>query len=231
MSYRVLLDPGHGSHDPGAVHLKTGLKEAHVAWDVAERLRRILLAYGEQFDVYMSRKREEFLSLSARAELANRIGVNLLLSIHCNSASNPSAHGFEVFTSPGQTESDVIATHLYNAWQKKFPQRTGRQDTTDNDPDKEASFTVLTRTRASAVLFELEFIHNDAGAAFLSRPEYQDQMAQALADGLLRYRGEIVQPHVALNPEPLPECGYSEEGLREARKGMKAVHDFLETLG
>ena len=200
--YSILLDPGHGGADYGAVNEVTGLREAHVVFDVSNILLGLIAADPHHRMVaQLSRTKGEFISLTGRAEMANRLNADLLLSIHCNSATNKEAHGYEVFTSPGQTESDVVATHLYESWEHDFPDRAGRKDTTDNDPDKEASFTVLTKSAKSAVLFELEFIHNVQGHAFLSDQRNQELMAHSLFRGLNSYLDARFGPTILPPPD------------------------------
>jgi len=191
----ICIDAGHGGHDSGAVG-PTGKREKDTALAVTLLLGTALLAAGMQ--VFYTRKEDKFLELPERAAIANNLGVDLFLSIHCNSASSP-ARGFEVFTTPGQTASDAFATELFKAYAAEFPALPKRMDMRDGDPDKEASFAVLRRSRMPAALFELDFIHTAQGEEFLDNPVMRARMAQALASGVLAYRRQT-QPTVASLP-------------------------------
>jgi N-acetylmuramoyl-L-alanine amidase len=79
---RIVLDPGHGGHDPGAVS-PLGMTEKELTLDISHRLRRLLEA--ALFEVVMTREEDDTVSLRQRAELANRHGGDLFLSIHVNS--------------------------------------------------------------------------------------------------------------------------------------------------
>lgn len=198
MKRSITLDAGHGGNDSGAVGPK-GLREKDVALAVTLRLGAMLAAAG--LAVNYTRKDDRFLELYERADLANEAKTDFFLSIHCNSASNRGASGFEVFTSPGQNEADELATFLFVDYARAFPSKLKRIDDKDGDPDKEANFAVLRRTKMPAVLFELDFISSPSVETWLGEELSQIAMAEALCDGLLRYLGEVpVKP--AVPPKP-----------------------------
>jgi N-acetylmuramoyl-L-alanine amidase len=155
-----------------------------VALTVALLLGAIL---NERFDVIYTRRDDTFVSLERRAMIANDAGADALISLHCNSGPTGQGDGFEVFTSPGETPSDKLAVDLFTAYAAYFPHLRKRMDLSDGDVDKEANFTVLTRSRCRAVLFELEFIHTPVGVHFLTHPANQARMAEALATGTMRH--------------------------------------------
>lgn len=186
MKRSITLDAGHGGKDPGAVGPK-GLREKDVALAVTLRLGSMLSAAG--MGVNYTRTDDRFLELYERADLANEAGSDFFLSIHCNSASNRGASGFEVFTAPGQNDGDELATFLFVDYARAFPSKLKRIDDKDGDPDKEANFTVLRRTKMPAVLFELDFISSPSVEKWLGDELNQIAMAEALCDGLLRFLG------------------------------------------
>lgn len=103
--------------------------------------------------------------LSERVDTANRLAKSsnkpcIYVSIHANGFTDESANGWEVFTSPGETKSDPIATVLYEKAKAEFPERKMRPSTGDGDPDKEAKFTVLMNTSMPAILSENFFMTN-----------------------------------------------------------------------
>ncbi len=93
--YKILVDPGHGGKDPGAIG-RNGLKEKEIVLDVGRRLRDLLRERG--FDVQMTRDQDVFISLDDRTEMAARGKVDLFISIHANSSRSSSAKGFEIYT-------------------------------------------------------------------------------------------------------------------------------------
>ena len=179
---RVLNDAGHGGKDSGAVSHDGKVFEKDIALKVALRVHEILSLRGQSF---LSRDDDTFLTLSERVQKANSLGADLL-SIHCNAGGG---RGIEVFTSPGETLSDPWATCVLEELHADFPDRPLRTDVSDGDPDKEARFTVLTKTRRSAILVEMGFIDTEEGQRFLSDPINQENLARAIARGTLKHHG------------------------------------------
>lgn len=181
---KTIIDAGHGGKDPGALS-PTGLKEADVALTLSGMVATRLEPHME---VKQTRTTDTYLTLTSRANIANDWKADLFVSIHLNSAESH-ASGFEVFTSHGQTDSDVAATHIFRTYMSKFPGMKARVDLGDGDPDKEAKFTVLTKTKKAAVLVETEFIHTPEGDAFFRDPSNLDLIADGIAEGILAYAG------------------------------------------
>lgn len=184
----IILDPGHGGHDPGAVG-PTGLRESDVVLGDALMLADELAKRG--LDVKTTRDEDVFLELDERAEFANARDAALFLSLHANSYSDTAAHGFEVFTSPGNTGADPLATALFDSYEMEFPDRAARKNLSDGDPDKEARFAVLIQTRMPAALFELEFISNPDGERWLADKDARRRRVRALHYGIVSYLREI----------------------------------------
>jgi N-acetylmuramoyl-L-alanine amidase len=91
---KVVIDAGHGGHDPGAIG-KTGLKEKDVTLDIAKKLAQLFSENG--IDVVMTRTHDTFITLEQRAEIANRSQADLFLSIHANANRVRWLNGFEVY--------------------------------------------------------------------------------------------------------------------------------------
>jgi len=99
----VVVDPGHGGHDVGAVS-RRGIMEKDVNLGVAKELRRYLERESD-LKVILTRDNDSYLELNDRAEIANSSGGDLFLSLHCNSWFNDGAHGLETyFLSPAQSD-------------------------------------------------------------------------------------------------------------------------------
>lgn len=187
---KIVIDAGHGGIDNGASG-KTS-KEADVNLDVSKELAKVLTA--RNYDVFMTRTGKARLVANdalkdriARAEVANVNHAHAFISIHCNGAENPQANGFEIFTTTGQNRSDLMATAIFNAWAKEYPDQKMRTDYTDGDPDKEANFTVIKRTRCPSCLIELGFITNPKEEKWLLDKKNQIKMANAIANGLDKF--------------------------------------------
>lgn len=179
----ILFDNGHGQETPGKRSPKWQDGRQLFEWEFTrDMVRRIILKcyhagirsiklVPESFDV----------PLSERCKRANlwydRCGGNcVVVSIHANAGGGT---GFEVFTSPGQTKADPIATKLIEQLQLDFPDIKMRKDMTDGDPDKEAGFYILNHTKAPAILAENLFMDNEADCQLLMSEDFRDKLADS----------------------------------------------------
>ena len=180
----VVLDPGHGGSDPGAV-AREGSKECDLALEYAESVEADLACRAPEIEVIMTH-RGEGCSLADRVTRSNTIGADLFVSIHCNAAESTDAHGFEIFTSRGQTGADRVATMMFKLVQHELPdQFRPRTDWEDGDPDREANFYVLRKTQARAVLVELGFISNDHDRALLKNETIRKRWTKSMTDAIM----------------------------------------------
>lgn len=92
---RIVVDPGHGGHDPGAVG-PTGLQEKDVVLLIGLKLKE-LLEDELQIDVLMTRSTDIFIPLEERTAIANKVGADLFVSVHANAAPNRNAAGIETY--------------------------------------------------------------------------------------------------------------------------------------
>lgn len=125
---RIIVDPGHGGKDPGAIS-RRGLREKEINLSIAKELAKILNDdYGYQ--VLLTREEDIFLPLYTRAEIANQTQADFFVSIHCNASVSKRLNGFEVYflsekaSDPdAQTvalrENAVIALEDISPWQRK----------------------------------------------------------------------------------------------------------------
>jgi len=184
----VVIDPGHsGPVEPGACG-SGGTQEADVTLQVGQKLADLLGIMGLRTIMTRTGPIDDD-GLTWRAEVANEYAADAFISVHCNGAENRDAEGYEVFTAPGQTDSDVLADCIFVEIQNEFPDLDPRTDESDGDVDKEANYTVLTATDCPAVLVELEFITNPVREQQLSKPEFQIRYAQAIARGVATFLG------------------------------------------
>jgi N-acetylmuramoyl-L-alanine amidase len=104
---RIVIDPGHGGHDPGAQ--ANGITEADLVLDIALRLEK-LLQKQPGVEVVLTRRTDTFIPLEERTAIANREGADLFLSIHANASKRTAARGIETFILNFATNPDAEAT-------------------------------------------------------------------------------------------------------------------------
>lgn len=92
----VVIDPGHGGHDPGAIGYK-GTKEKDVVLDISKKLGGYINEYLPDVKVVYTRESDKFIGLEERGQIANKAEGDLFVSIHCNVFSNRNIRGTEVY--------------------------------------------------------------------------------------------------------------------------------------
>jgi N-acetylmuramoyl-L-alanine amidase len=218
---RIVIDPGHGGHDPGAQ--ANGVNEAELVLDVAQRLSR-LVRKQTSIDVVMTRDADVFIPLEERTAIANRADADLFLSIHANASRNLTARGIETYflnfaSNPG---AEAVAAR----------ENSGSGRTMHNLPDivraialnnklnesrdfaemvqhamtsklaargravkdlgvKHAPFVVLIGAIMPSVLAEISFVTNRQEGQWLKTAAYRQQIAEALLDAVLQYQQSL----------------------------------------
>jgi N-acetylmuramoyl-L-alanine amidase len=215
---RIVIDAGHGGHDPGASAF--GLSEAELVLDVALRIET-LLQQQPGIDVVLTRRTNDFLSLEERTEVANRESADLFLSIHANASATATARGVETYflnfalnpqaeavaarenaasgktmnSLPGIIKAITLNSKLNES--RDFAtsiQRAlvrGLRPGNRNLKDlgvKQAPFVVLIGAAMPSVLAEISFVTNRQEARLLKTPAYRQRIAESLLTGILRYQ-------------------------------------------
>ena len=195
----VLLDNGHGGlingeyQTPGkrspvwddGSQLFEGEFNRSIVARIVESLTSLIIPY-----VIIAPETRD-VKLSTRVKRANEIQDEpcFYLSVHSNAGGG---NGFEVFTSPGETTSDKIATIFGEEYKKTFPQKKLRTDYSDGDLDKEAAFTVIKKTRMPAVLTENFFMDNEEECKeILMTKQGRDLIAEFHVNAIMRAKSEI----------------------------------------
>ncbi|MDQ0208479.1 N-acetylmuramoyl-L-alanine amidase [Alkalicoccobacillus murimartini] len=173
----IVIDPGHGGSDPGAV--ANGLQEKDVVLDVGQRAADKLSASGA--NVIMTRSTDEFIQLEERAAIANRANASIFISIHANAAAATSASGTESYHFPTSTNGRSLATSI----QTELINELGTRDR----GVKDANFSVLRNTAMPATLLELGFITNSDEAERMKSSSFRESAANAIHDGVQSYYG------------------------------------------
>ena len=173
----IVLDPGHGGADAGAIS-PGGLREKELNLAVAARLKQKLEALGAE--VLLTREDDRYLWLYDRVAIANRVGGAVLLSIHANNHDNRKILGLEVWHYPEREESAMLAKALADAVLARTGQHfRGIMSSKD--------FVIPREAEMPAVIFEMGFISNREEEKLLITEEFQDKIAEGLSQGLLDY--------------------------------------------
>lgn len=208
----VVLDAGHGGHDPGTAH--HGLKEKHLALDIAKHLRAALQEEGIQ--VVMTRDSDRFIPLKRRTAVANRLNADLFVSVHVNANRNRGVSGIEIYYpresevspnaswppevsaseigTPSTTMKhllwDVMLTHA----REESRRLAGSVCRTMHEAlgvrcrgTKPARFVVLREAWMPAVLVEVGYLTHRAEAGRLRVASYRQAVARAIAGGILAH--------------------------------------------
>jgi len=199
----VMIDPGHGGKDSGALAPEPKLQEKDIVLDIALRVRKHVSAAG--LEVKMTRDGNQTLSLGERAEKANALKADIFVSIHANSAGNAGACGIETFVIPAAGYASTSGTvsarvHPGNTFdaaslvlgyevQRRLLSETGAPDR----GVRRARFSVIRNVHCPGILVETGFLSNRTEAGRLNDPAYRETLAQAIADGIVAY-GKLCEP-------------------------------------
>lgn len=193
----VLLDPGHGGTDKGAISPRQ-LEECRVTLDVARRVGRLLESRG--IAVKFTRDRDTFVSLEQRIALNRKLLPDAYVSIHVNATADPRIRGVEsyVTTAPGfastaggkadaksydGNRNGLLNMRLAHAIQSHLLEST---DTIDRGV-KRARYAVIKGSRVPAVLVEMGFLSNEDEEGLMISRAYRDRVAAGIARGILSY--------------------------------------------
>jgi N-acetylmuramoyl-L-alanine amidase len=174
--YTVVIDPGHGGPDPGAVGIN-GLRETDVVLDVALQVAQLLQNKGVR--VLLTRTTEVDVDLPPRVALANNSGADLFLSIHANALSmdRPDVNGIETFyfeSSRARALAQAVQSQML-AISPGSPDRGARP----------GRFFVIRRTVMPSALAEMGFVTGSLDAPRLADAGFRRRMAVAITTGLL----------------------------------------------
>lgn len=171
----VVLDPGHGGDHNGAEY--GGVKEKDLNLAIASKTASLLEAEG--VTVRMTRSIDQDVDLYARSGLANTLGADLFVSVHCNaSVEHDDALGIYTCAYSQGTESWQLAQIL----RETMLDATGAADF---GMEERPNLAVLRTAQVPAALVECGFMSTPSELALLTQPEYQDKLARGIADGIL----------------------------------------------
>ncbi len=200
----VIIDPGHGGKDPGAVNrLAT---EAYYNLRVAKKLEYLLTQRGYQ--VVMTRSTDKTVSLNDRVSLANKYPDAIFISIHFNAGGAGKAKGMETFilspkgvAHPGRnvkasdhkmlqgnlqdSQNIALATAIHGSSMLRLR--------LDDRGIKRARYRVLCGIRHPAILIEGGFMSNPEEAKKIHTASHQDNLAKGIAEGIMKYQSAVSQ--------------------------------------
>ena len=181
----VVIDAGHGGHDPGKVGANDAL-EKDINLQIAQKVKTYLEKNGIQVimtredDVMEDTKLED---MKKRVALINEIKPAITVSIHQNSYSDASVKGAQVFYYAGSEVSKGAASLMQEELRKVDTENT-RQIKSNSD------FYMLKKTEVPTIIVECGFLSNPGEAEKLTSEEYQEEMAQAICNGIMVWLGQ-----------------------------------------
>ena len=176
----VVIDPGHGGGDPGAV--SNNVLEKDVNLGVALKLKKYVIQGDYPFLPFLTRDNDYFISLQKRCDIASEAKASLFISLHCNARPMRGKEGIEIETYhyPGSYVGETVASVLFNFLfvhidekYKCIPRGI-----------KQGNYYVLRKTTMPAVLVEMGFLTDPEEAAWLKQSLNQQLLARALAEGI-----------------------------------------------
>ena len=180
--FSVVIDPGHGGPDPGAIGIG-GIRETDVVLEVSKIVKNLLSEKGVK--VRLTRKNEVDLDLPPRVSFANNTDADIFVSIHANASRGK------------RRDINGLETFYYRGWRgrllaKKIQKQILR--VSPGSPDrgvKQGRFYVIKNTRMPAVLVEIGFLTGRLDARRLEKTTHRKRLAYAIAKGILEYLYKI----------------------------------------
>ena len=176
--YKVVIDPGHGGSDPGAVGIN-GLRETDIVLEVSKTVSEFLTKKGVK--TILTRKYESTLDLQPRVTKANNLKADVFVSIHANA------------TRGKRKDVNGLETYYYSGYKGYSLAKNIQKQiliTSPQSPDRgvrRSRFYVIRKTSMPAALVEIGFVTGMYDAALLRQKAYRDKMSFAIAKGILNY--------------------------------------------
>lgn len=213
----VLVDPGHGGEELGAVSKLSGKKiyEKDLALRLSAKVKEIL---SKKTSTFLTRSLDRTVSLQERADLADLVKADLFLSIHFNSSPNPKSHGFELYYLDNKSNAATQKVEKHENASLKGEELIVNQilvdlvigqtvshsrqlasdvhshlrpilkkHRIDDRGVKPGLFYVLALSKRPGLLIEVGFMSNGAELAKVSSEKFLDDMAQGISDGVFQY--------------------------------------------
>ena len=171
------LDFGHGGHDPGAIG-PTNLKESDITLKIGMMIKETLENSFEK--VIITRNNDKYYSLDYRTKKANNENCDYFISIHLNSATNPSAKGCEIWLYDENSKLKTLANNLLNNLSTKM-------NTKNRQVKYSKKLSVLKNTKMPALLIEIDFISNKEVENYLKNDKNLKSISDTISSTLLSF--------------------------------------------
>ena len=207
----VVLDPGHGGEDPGALNGR-GVAEKSLTLDIAKRVKSKLRAC--RVECRLIRERDSTVSLDQRCLLGSRLGADLWVSLHLNSSKNRATSGIETYVLPAAGYSATSDPERPDA-RARYSSCSGNrfdganlllahcvhkgvvtQSRAEDRGIRRARFFVLRNASCPATLVECGFLSNPTENSRILDESYRDTLAEGVARGILTYIGKTWELHL-----------------------------------
>ncbi len=173
----IVIDPGHGGFDPGAIG-PAGTYEKDIVLDISLRLRELLQPTGVR--IIMTRDKDEFVSLWARTELANKVNADAFISVHANAHVRGIPEGIETYISP--------RCHQYSFRLAEFVHREVVRELGLRDRGvKQENYKIIDPLKVPGILLEVAFLSNPLEERILRDANRRQDIAEAIFRGLNEY--------------------------------------------
>jgi len=174
----IVVDAGHGGADRGVQYAE--FHEADLTWDLASRLEGRLTALGVR--TWLTRGPGNGRTDAERAQLANDVGADLVVSLHCDGAVSPRAHGLATYYFGAGESASTIGERLADLARRELVARTGLLDCRSHGK----SWTLLRMTRMPAVRVEVGYLTSPIDRPQLLDPLFRDTIAEGLLVAIQR---------------------------------------------
>ena len=182
----VVIDPGHGGIDSGAVGIN-GIQEKDIVLSIAKEMVRLNANTKSDFEIYLTRYKDTLISLSDRIRLTRNLKADLFISLHCNQAINRIAVGTEVYIHPKSEIQAKKCAYLGFIIQKGLADLLGIK----NRGLKYGNFQVLRDSPygSLSILLELGFLSQTDEGIYLSQKKSQEAIALVILQSTIKYLG------------------------------------------
>jgi N-acetylmuramoyl-L-alanine amidase len=183
---RVVLDPGHGGHDPGTLRSnKKFSHEKNIALEISQLVAKYIDENLENIELIHTRQADNFVSLEERVKLANSAEADFFVSIHCNASPRSWVSGTQVHI---HDHAFVRSLELAKSIDEEFRVRARRPSRgIFNTKDRRHSLYVLQYTTMPSVLVEIGFLSNQEEERYLNEQYGKEIIASAIYRGLRNY--------------------------------------------
>ena len=213
----IVIDAGHGGHDPGAIG-KGKTKEEDITLKAALELKKQLLA-KKRYKIVLTRSADQYIAHDDRVRIARKAGADLFISLHADSASNSSARGASVYTlaSRAENRSDRLVSHqkwianvdlaqtsqpvsniLVDLAQRKTRSQSaqfadillselGKKSKLIGNSHRQAGYYVLLAPDVPAVLLEMGFVSNRKDEKLLASSKHRKKLMQAVTTAIDKF--------------------------------------------